>query len=163
MKFRWTFDYRALMATICAAVFTFCVLKYFEPVEAIQYELVGDLNIPSINLDTDVAKLSLVDGKLNTPQNIAGSYSKHTNKTLLIGHANSVFGNLKDVKIGDRIEYQSNTYIIYRSQISEKESISMKELLSKEEKDTIVLMTCCGQMYSDGDASHRLIIFASRA
>jgi len=151
-----------MMATICAAVFTFCMLKYFEPVEAIQYELAGDLNIPSINLESDVAKISLEDGKLNTPRDIVGSYSRHKNKTLLIGHASTVFSKLQDIKIGDKIEYLDNSYIIYKTQIIEKSAIDMKQLLSREDKETLVLMTCYGQMYGDGDASHRLVIFASR-
>lgn len=162
MKLRWTFDYRAVMATICAAVFTFCMLKYFEPVEAIQYESSGNLSIPSIDLNSDVVKLSLEDGKLNTPRIVVGSYSRHKNTTLLIGHASSVFSKLSNVKIGDEIDYQDSTYNIYKTQIIEKSAISMKELLSKNERETIILMTCYGQMYGD-DASHRLIIFASRA
>ena len=162
MKLRWTFDYRAVMATICAAVFTFCMLKYFEPVEAIQYESSGNLSIPSIDLNSDVVKLSLEDGKLNTPRIVVGSYSRHKNTTLLIGHASSVFSKLSNVKIGDEIDYQDSTYNIYKTQVIEKSAISMKELLSKNERETIILMTCYGQMYGD-DASHRLIIFASKA
>lgn len=162
MKFRWTFDYRAMMAVICAAVFTFCLLKYFQPVEAIQYYISGILNIPSIRLTSDVATIDLKDGKLDTPTDIVGSYSRHKNSTLLIAHSSTAFSNLTDIVIGDSIEYNGNIYNIYKSQIIEKSAIDMKTLLAEKENDTIILMTCYGQMYADGDASHRLIIFASR-
>lgn len=152
-----------MMAIICAAVFTFCLLMFFQPAEAIQYEIVGRLLVSSIELESDVARLELEDGKLNTPEFIVGEYSRYSNTTLLIGHANTVFSNLKNIRIGESIKYNGNIYNIYKTQIIEKSSISMKELLSSNDSDTVILMTCYGQMYSDGDASHRLIIFASRA
>ncbi len=163
MGFRLIFDYRAFMAIICAAVFTFCLLKYFEPVDAMQYIVSGNLRIPSIGLSSDVTTVALENGELDTPKTIVGSYSRHNNSTLLIGHSNTVFAELANIKIGDSIDYNGATYNIYRSQIIEKDSINMKELLAEKETDTIILMTCFGQIYSDGDASHRMIIFASRA
>ena len=162
MELKRIFDYRAIMAIFCAAVFTFCILKYFEPADAIQYVVSGRLEIPSIGLTSDVADVSLIDGKLDTPKTIVGSYSRHNNSTLLIGHSNTVFSELTNVKIGDSIKYNGKTYSIYKSQIIKKESIDMKELLAEKNTDTIVVMTCFGQMYSNGDASHRMIIFASR-
>lgn len=162
MKARWTFDFRVVMAIICAAVFTFCLFKYFEPAEAIQYNITGKLDIPSVGLDIDVANISLTNGKLETPKYIVGSYSRHKNSTLLIGHSNTAFSSLTETKNGDQISYNGNIYNIYKAQIIKKSSIDMKELLSEKEEDTLILMTCFGEMYSDGDASHRLIIFASR-
>ena len=150
------------MAILCAAVFTFCILKYFQPAEAIQYNVSGTLNIPSIGLSSGVTKIELKDGKLDTPSTIVGSYSRHKNTTLLIAHSNTAFSDLTNIVIGDTIDFSGNTYNIYKSQIIEKSTINMKELLSENEKDTIILMTCFGRMYPDGDASHRLIIFASR-
>ena len=161
MKLKLSFDYRFVMAITCAAVGTFCLLKYFEPVEAKEYQISGKLSISSINLDSDVTTLALEDGELNTPTSIVGSYSRHKNSTLLIGHSNTAFSELKNIRIGDTIDYNGSSYRIYKSQIIKKSDISMKDLLSEKETDTIILMTCFGDIYADGDASHRLIIFAS--
>lgn len=163
MELKRIFDYRAIMAIFCAAVFTFCILKYFETADAIQYAVSGSLEIPSIGLISDVADVPLSNGILDTPKTIVGSYSRHNNSTLLIGHSNTVFSDLTNVKIGDSIKYNGRAYQIYKSQIIEKESIDMRELLAEKDTDTIIVMTCFGQMYNDGDASHRMIIFASRA
>ena len=162
MKIRQILDYRSAMAIICAAICTFCLLKYFQPAEAIQYDITGNLSIPSIDLKSDVAGLSLEDGKLDTPKYIVGSYTKHKNTTLLIGHSNTVFSDLKNVQIGEKVIYNNAIYNIYKSEVAEKTSIVMKDLLSENETDTLILMTCHGQLYGDGDASHRLLIFASR-
>lgn len=161
MELKHVYSFRVVVAVICALVISFCLFKYFEPAEALQYQISGYLNIPSINLDTDVTTLELKDGKLDTPATIVGSYSRHKNTTLLIGHSNSVFTGLKNIKIGDEVNYNGSTFKIYKSQIITKDAIDMKSLLSESKNETIVLMTCFGQMYADGDASHRLIIFAS--
>ena len=52
--------------------------------------------------------------------------------------------------------------MVDRSDISvqEKSEIDMLKLLKKDENDSIVLMTCAGELYKDGDASHRLIVTA---
>lgn len=161
MKLKLTISFRFVMAIACAAVGTFCLLKYFEPAEAKEYQISGNLSIPSIGLNSDVTNLTLENGELSTPTSIVGSFSRHKNSTLLIGHSNTVFSGLKNIRIGDIINYNDKPYRIYKSQITEKSNISMKELLSENETDTIILMTCFGEMYADGDASHRLIIFAS--
>ena len=161
VKLKLSFDYRFAMAIACAAVGTFCLLKYFEPAEAKEYQISGKLSISSINLNSDVTSLALENGELNTPDSIIGSFSRHKNSTLLIGHSNTAFSELKNIRIGDTVQYNNNSYRIYKSQIIEKSSINMKDLLSEKDTDTIILMTCFGEMYANGDASHRLIIFAS--
>ena len=151
-----------VMATICMAVFTFCMLKYFEPVEAIEYAISGNLSISSISLNSGVTSLELEEGELKTPATIIGSFKRHENSTLLIGHARTVFKDLKNAHIGDIVSLDGVDYRIYKSQISLKSSVNMKDLLAARETDTLILMTCYGDIYSNGDASHRLIIFASK-
>jgi sortase (surface protein transpeptidase) len=39
----------------------------------------------------------------------------------------------------------------------------MKELLKAEDTDTLVLMTCAGELMSNNDATHRLIVTAKKS
>ena len=36
----------------------------------------------------------------------------------------------------------------------------MTEILKREEKDTIVIMTCAGELLDGGDATHRFMVTA---
>ncbi len=118
------------------------------------------LIIPEIGLKTGVAKLSLEDGELKTPDNYAGSYSRSKNKTLIIGHRTTAFSGLDAANIGETIIYSGNLYRIISKTTVEKSSISMHALLKKSERDTLVLMTCAGKSLDNNDATHRLIITA---
>lgn len=121
----------------------------------------SELIIPAINLDIPVTKVGMTDNNLDVPEQIVGSYSVHKNKTLLIGHSTTAFTGLKDLKIGDQVLYNDQTYTVTNIEQKEKASISMKEILKAEEKDTVVLMTCSGEQITKTDFSHRLIITAS--
>lgn len=133
-----------------------------QPAEAAEaYEIDAELLIPSIGLETEVTKLELEEDGLKTPDTIAGSYTRFDNKTLLIGHSTTVFKNLENVKIGDKIEYNDKTYTVEKITLSVKDKIDMDELLKASEKDTIAIMTCAGELLDGGDATHRLIITAS--
>lgn len=138
------------------------VVIALKPADAANYAIDGKLSIPEINLVSDVAKLSLANGILEAPDTIAGSYSVSANKTLIIGHSTTVFENLKELKLNDDIFYGAKRYKISNVDIKQKSSIHMSELLAGAEKDTLVLMTCAGTLFDNGDATHRLIISATQ-
>ncbi len=131
-----------------------------QPVDATNYKIAAKLDIPSISLSSDVAELSLENNKINTPNEIVGSYSHANNKTLLIGHSTAIFKNLDQVDLGAIINYDDKIYKVIELETVIKPRIDMSELLSGEYMDTIVLMTCAGELVGDGDATHRLIITA---
>ena len=119
-----------------------------------------NLKIPAIDLDIPVTEVSINDNDLEVPEQIVGSYSVHTNKTLLIGHSATAFSNLNQVRVGDSVKFGSTNYAVVNIEQKEKADISMKEILKAEEKDTLVLMTCAGEQITNTDFSHRLIITA---
>lgn len=119
------------------------------------------ISIPSLGIKSDVTKADIADGELAVPATIAASYSRNKNKTLIYGHSVTVFKDLNHINIGDTITYSGETYYVTDIDILAKEDVNMYEILSREEKETIVLMTCDGVLYDNGDASHRLIVTAS--
>ena len=120
------------------------------------------LVISKIGLDTPVARVGLVRNTLNAPQYIAGAYHSHDNKILLIGHSATVFGNLHELELGDRIDYEGATYAIVDSETLEKDKISMAYILKDESEPTVILMTCAGEPLSGMDFTHRLILTAKK-
>ncbi len=140
-------------------IFTF-LLMGLRPVEAAEYEIGGNLYIPNIGLNSSVAKLSLQNGKLNSPDTIAGSYSTSPNKTLLIGHSTTVFQDLWRLNLNEYFYYNNARYRIIEIETKKKSDIRMGQILAEADNDTIVLMTCAGELFEDGDATHRLIITA---
>ena len=120
------------------------------------------ISIPSLGIESDVIKAEMTDGELNVPATVAASYSRNKNKTLIYGHSVSVFKDLNHISIGDTITYNGETYYVTNIDIVAKDEINMYEVLAREDNETIVLMTCEGELYSNGDASHRLIVTASR-
>ncbi|MBQ3280326.1 class F sortase [Candidatus Saccharibacteria bacterium] len=134
----------------------------FVPADGTAYTIDGGLIIPSIGLTSGVTKLELHDHKLDTPDSIVGSYSQNTNKTFLIGHSSTIFKNLYQVKIGETITYNNTDYTITSMEIFKKSDIDMKDVLKAEEKDTLVIMTCAGEVMNETDATHRLIVTAIR-
>ena len=130
------------------------------PVEATNHEIIAELKIPTINLVSDVAKVKLEDHQLKTPDYLVGSFSRAENKTLLIGHSSEVFKDLFEVKSNDAIYYNGGTYYVTETNVFRKDEINMNEILSGTKKDTLILMTCAGKIFADGDATHRLVITA---
>ena len=59
------------------------------------------------------------------------------------------------------IKYGDNEYTVTKYVYIEKDAIDMNELLASEDKETLVIMTCAGTLLGDGDATHRIILFAS--
>ncbi len=120
------------------------------------------LTIRSINLETPVSRVYLKNNTLDAPQYIAGYYRSYENKLLLIGHSLTVFENLKDIKIGDKIDFADGTYVVKNLETKEKSAIDMSEILKNEDVPTMILMTCAGEQLSGVDFSHRLIVTAKK-
>ena len=143
---------------VAALAFLYFGLQPATPADASNYPR---LVASSISLDTPVEPLSLTkDHQLIAPATIAGSFSQHTHKTLLIGHSSTVFAHLKDLQTNDTLNYDNHLYRISTIQTLAKADISMKQLLAPAEHDTIILMTCAGEWLGGQDYSHRLIITA---
>ena len=120
------------------------------------------LSIPAISLEAPVATIQYTGSNLNVPEQIAGSYSVHHNKTLIFGHSSTIFTNLKYLNLGDALIYHEKLYQITKIEEKPKVQISMKEILQEEKTDTIIVLTCSGEAIPDtnGDHTHRLIITA---
>ena len=119
------------------------------------------LSANSINLSTPVDNVEKTGSKIAVPEHIAGAYSESTNKTLLIGHSNTVFDRLGDLKLGDTITFDHTPYQITRIVTEAKANIDMSALLAPEDTPTIVLMTCTGTFVKGHDYTHRLIVTAT--
>ena len=131
-----------------------------QPAEATNADNLPQLTIPSIGLTSPVEKSTVKDGELSVPDQIVGVYSKHHSKILLFGHSSTVFQHLKDVKVGDSVTYAGKTYHITEITEQKKTDISMKEILSPADIQTVIIMTCSGESLGDGDYTNRLIITA---
>lgn len=159
LKNRWS------LRRVVPAVFGGCVILYLlvglTPAQATDFEPATEIEIPSIGLHADVAPMTMRDGVLKTPDAMVGSYSRAKNKTFLVGHSVGVFQNLSNVNVGDSVVYDLVHYTVTSVDVVEKSEIKMDELLLPSEKDTIMIMTCAGELLGGGDATHRLIITAS--
>lgn len=144
-------------------LFVYLVIGLQPAADAKLLPVYTNINIPSIKLESDVTELKLEGPGLSTPDYIVGSFSKEKNKTLLIGHSSTVFKNLFFVKMNDVILFNGKSYIVNEIKIDAKDDIDMDSLLSEEEIDSLVLMTCAGDSLGSGDYTHRLIIKASLA
>ena len=105
MELKRRFNYRKVFVVFYVLCFLVYLAFGLQPAEASQEFFSQKLEIPSINLETPVAELELVDRELETPDKIAGSFSIHKNKTLIIGHSTTVFEKLKDVRMSDILYY----------------------------------------------------------
>lgn len=161
MELKKHLNFKYIFIGLYVAFFLAFIIYGVIPTNAVvSYEIDGELSMPSIGLNSGFTKLELGKDGLETPDTIVGSYSKNSNKTLLIGHSTTVFSNLKSVRLGDTFEYNGKTYEVRMIDMVAKNKINMNRVLQSEEKDTIVLMTCAGTLLDGGDATHRLIITA---
>lgn len=160
MELKKHFEFRYLFWCLYFLLFAIYIIIGLRPVNAANYDIDGRLAIPEINLSTDVASLALQNNRLDTPDEIAGSYSEALNKTLIIGHSTTIFKDLHNLSLNDTLEYDGKTYIIKRIETVAKSNVRMSMLLREAPVDTIVLMTCAGELLGNGDATHRLIITA---
>ena len=161
MELRTRLDPKKIFIAMYFLAFAVWLIVGLQPVGAAYYDIVGALEIPEINLTSDVAAVELENGQLATPDDIVGSYSRAENKTFLFGHSSTVFGDLKDLKVGNEIKYNDHIYYISQIKTLPKADIKMNQLLKAADKDTLVIMTCAGTDLGGGDATHRLIITAS--
>lgn len=161
MELKKRLNIGTVLIGLYVVVFVAYVIVGLKPAEAAQgYEISAELNIPSINLTSDVTTLQLENRELKTPDNIVGSFSRAENKTLLIGHSSTVFQNLNRVAFGEEINYNDHIYTVQKIETLEKSEIDMSKLLARAKKDTLVIMTCAGDDLGGGDATHRLIVTA---
>ncbi len=160
MELKKRLDFRMVLVSLYFVALFIYILVGLQPAGAKNYNVSAHLFIPSISLSTDVTTLKLVNHTLETPDYIVGSYTKHENKTLLIGHSSTVFKDLDEAKLDAVISYDNLEYIIKDIKTLEKSDIKMSQLLKNTEKKTLVLMTCAGDDLGNGDATHRLIITA---
>lgn len=160
MELKRHLDFRYVFVGLYLLAFLIYLVIGLQPADAKNYSITSNLEIPSISLYSDVAALELNNNQLLTPDEIVGSYSRAKNKTLLIGHSTTVFSNLSSVKVGDEINYDEETYSVTQINIHEKNKIEMSKILAPAEEDTVIIMTCAGEVYDNGDATHRLIITA---
>lgn len=155
-----TFDIRKCLTRLFFLLLAFYILIGLTPVKAAEIEPATEIKIPEIELSSGVALLNMENGKLSTPDELVGSFSRAENKTFLVGHSVGVFKNLDLLEVGDVITYDLVNYTIVDMKLLAKSEIVMDELLSPASVDTIVLMTCAGELTDNGDATHRLIITA---
>lgn len=160
MELKKSFNYRKIVLPLYVFLFLIYLAVGLMPAEATDYVVATELKIPHINLVSDVATLKLENYELKTPDSIVGSFTRSKNKTLLIGHASTVFSKLNDLEVGDEIIYESMIFYVESMIVKEKSMISMNEILKAEDKNTLILMTCAGETLKDGDATHRLIVTA---
>lgn len=160
MELKRRLDPKKVFVGLYMLAFLAYIIVGLQPAEATNYVVSAELRIPDIGLDADVAKLELNGHKLDTPDSIVGSYSRAENNTLLIGHVKTVFKDLGQVQLGSAINYKGEIYKVGAIDMVPKDEISMNKILAPTEKNTIVIMTCAGEIFDNGDATHRLMITA---
>ena len=161
MELKRHINFRNVFVVLYVVAFAIYLIIGLQPAKAHDYEISGAFSIPSIGLESDVTTLELKNRKLDTPDTIVGSYSRSDGKTLLIGHSTTVFQGLDQVKLGDEFVYNGKSYYVDDISVMAREDISMMDLLKKEDRETLVVMTCAGELLGGGEATHRLIITAS--
>ena len=165
MEIRKRIDFRKVFAIAYIVVSLTFITIGLQPAEATSRDIQSSaINIPSIGLVSSVTKLALKNHRLDTPNTIVGSYKKkNSNKTFLVAHSTTAFKNLKFIHDNDTIAYDGKLYRVNNIVSMKKEDIDMDELLraDKNGRPTIILMTCAGELYDNGDASHRLIVTAT--
>ena len=149
----------ALFSLIFLPIYLFLGFQPSLPADAANYPV---LSIPTIHLETPVAPVELIERELKAPATIAGAYSSQENKILIIGHSSTVFKKLDQILIGDTFIYDNEQYRIQDTSIRTKSDINMSEVLAASGEKTIVIMTCAGTPLPDQDATHRLIITATK-
>lgn len=162
MELRRRLDLRKVVGAVYfVTAFLFLVVG-LQPAAAQNYETKAWLRIPKAGLEFGVAEVGTQDNELMVPDELVGSFSQAENKTLLIGHRTTVFNRLGEVMIGDEVDYDGDVYIVSDIEVVLKEEIWMWKILEAAEKPTIVMMTCAGEIFEDGDATKRLIVTAEK-
>ena len=160
MKLKKRLSSKVVFTAVYFIAFAVYLVIGLQPAEATRYIVSDQLSIPSIGLVSDVATLEVEEHELKTPDTIVGSYSNHKNKTLLTGHSTTVFTELKNVGLNSEIAYGDRIYRVVRREMIPKAEVDMDRILSEADQDTIVIMTCAGELFNDGDATHRFMLTA---
>ena len=153
---------RAIFVSLYAIFLTAYIIIGLQPASATSLRIIGSLSIPSLNLNTEVAKLTLEGGQLNIPENVVGEYHISKKNHLLLGHSTTIFRDLEKLQVDDEINFGDSKYKVTTYEIKAKSDIQMKELLQNDGTDKLTLMTCAGQLLSSQDATDRLIITATK-
>ncbi|MDO5452026.1 MAG: class F sortase [Candidatus Saccharibacteria bacterium] len=161
MELKRRLDPKTVFIGLYVVLFAIYIIVGLQPAGATNYPVSAELSIPAIELTSDVTSLQLENHALNTPDTIVGSYSQAEHKTLLIGHSTTVFEKLNEVELGDLIRFDDVDYRVTSINMVLKERIDMSEVLQGADKDTVIIMTCAGQLLDGGDATHRLMVTAS--
>lgn len=154
---------RAIKVILVALVFIILPVYLYvgmQPAVSLDVSSYPVLKVDSIALTTPVAPVELEDHQLTAPATIAGVYQQQIHKQLIIGHSSTVFQNLHNVVLGDRITYAENEYIVTDVKTLAKSDIIMYDILASTPEDTIIIMTCAGESLPNQDATHRLLITA---
>ncbi len=151
----------ALFFLIVAPIYIFIGVQ--PAATSLDYTGLPELSIDRLQLTTPVETLQLTNHQLIAPDHIAGSFSQHDNKTLIIGHSSSVFQNLSALQLGDQFIYNGATYSIVNMDILAKTDVNMEAVLASAEVPTLILMTCAGDPLPNQDATHRLLLTAEIA
>ncbi|MBR3386112.1 class F sortase [Candidatus Saccharibacteria bacterium] len=155
-----SWDFKKIFGIVYfVALFIYLVVG-LTPAKASDYEAATEISIPAIDLRSDVVTVNMVGNELPTPEEIVGRFTWAKHKTLLIGHASTVFPRLKELQVGSTIYYDGDIYTVSQMEILAKADISMNKVLAAAEQDTIIIMTCAGKDLGGGDATHRLIVTA---
>ena len=159
MELKKRFDVRKFLIISYVLVFAVYIIYGLQPARAAE-AIKGHLTIGTIGLSTDVAAAETNEEGLITPDDIPAIYSINPNKALVYGHSARIFEKLDLLKVGDVINYNNKDYYVTSVTVQKKDDVRMNGLLSGRERDTIILMTCAGELYENGDASHRLLVTA---
>lgn len=160
MELKRRLNPRVIFVVVYILAFAAYIMIGLRSAEAANHVVSAELNIPEIGLTSDVAELTRNGDELTTPDQIVGSYSRANNKTLLIGHSTTVFRNLSNVKLGAEVNYDNTTYKVVAIDMAPKSNVNMNKILAGTDKNTIIIMTCAGQLLGDSDATHRLMVTA---
>lgn len=154
---------RAIFVSVYAVFLAAYIIIGLQPVSATSTNtFIGTLSIPSINLETNVTKLTLKDNQLQIPDDVVGEFHTSKKNHLLLGHSTTIFRDLENLDIGDTVYYGESQYIISTEEIKDKDQVNMKELLKNTGAEKITLMTCAGELLDNQDATKRLIITAEK-
>ena len=74
MELKQRLDPRIIFTGLYVILFLVYLVIGLQPADAVQYLISGNLTVPSIGLSSDIAKIELENGSLNTPNSIIGEY-----------------------------------------------------------------------------------------
>ncbi len=153
------FRVKVLLVAVYFAVVVGYFLVGLLPVRAEDgLAVAGRLVIPAIRVDGEVVETKIVSEEFIIPEKRIATY-KRGNKILMMAHAATGFSTLKEIAVGDEIEYNGEKFVVLEREYRKVEDISMKEILESGEERTMILMTCAGEKEGE-EYSERLIVRA---